>query len=207
MSIEEIKQFANIKVIGVGGGGNNAVNRMIGADLKGVEFWVVNTDIQALNVSLADHKLQIGSKITKGLGGGAKPDVGEEAAKESTEEIEMALEGADMVFITAGMGGGTGTGASPVIAKIAKEQGALTIGVVTKPFRIEGPIRTRQAIEGAQKLREQVDALIVIPNDKLLQVIEKNTSMISAFKIDMFWNAAKFHAVPGCDVSFVPFLA
>jgi cell division protein FtsZ len=178
-----LRQFANIKVIGVGGGGSNAVNRMIGSNLKGVEFWVVNTDIQALNVSLADHKLQIGTKLTKGLGGGAIPSVGESAAKESKEDLEMAIEGADMVFVTAGMGGGTGTGASSVIAKIAKEQGALTIGVVTKPFRFEGPIRARQAEEGIAKLREEVDALIVIPNDKLLQVVERMTSMVEAFKI------------------------
>lgn len=178
-----LKQFANIKVIGVGGGGSNAINRMIGSNLKGVEFWVVNTDVQALNVSLADHKLQIGTKITKGLGGGAIPAVGEQAAKESKEDLEMALEGADMVFITAGMGGGTGTGASSVIAKIAKEQGALTIGVVTKPFRFEGPVRSRQGEEGIKRLREEVDALIVIPNDKLLQVVERMTSMVEAFKI------------------------
>ncbi len=183
MTGESLKQFANIKVFGIGGGGNNAINRMIASGVKGVEFWAINTDIQALNVSMADHKLQIGGKLTKGLGGGALPAVGEQAAKESKEDIEMALEGADMVFITAGMGGGTGTGASPVVAKIAKESGALTIGVVTKPFRFEGPVRSRQAIEGVQRLREQVDALIVIPNDKLMQVTERMTSMIDAFRI------------------------
>ena len=178
-----IKQYANIKVLGVGGAGNNAVNRMIGSNLKGVEFWVINTDLQAINVSLSDHKLQIGSKITKGLGCGSQASVGEQAAKESKEDIEMALEGADMVFITSGMGGGTGTGASPTVAKIAKDHGALTIGVVTKPFRFEGPVRIRQAEEGVEKLRKEVDALIVIPNDQLLHVVEKMTSMVDAFKI------------------------
>ncbi|MEK7299152.1 MAG: cell division protein FtsZ, partial [Candidatus Margulisiibacteriota bacterium] len=169
--------------MGIGGGGSNAVNRMIGSNFKGVEFWVMNTDLQALNVSLADHKLQIGTKITKGLGGGARPTVGEQAALESKEDVEMALEGADMVFITSGMGGGTGTGASPVVASVAKEMGALTIGVVTKPFRFEGPVRARQALEGIEQLRKEVDALIVIPNDKLLQVVESMTTMTDAFKI------------------------
>ncbi len=183
MTQENLRQFANIKVMGVGGGGGNAINRMVVAGVKGVEFWAINTDIQALNVSLADQKLQIGAKLTKGLGGGAIPMVGEQAAKESKEDIEAALEGADMVFITAGMGGGTGTGAAPVVAKIAKEMGALTIGVVTKPFRFEGPVRGRQGEEGFKKLREQVDALIVIPNDKLMHVVEKMTSMVDAFKI------------------------
>lgn len=180
---DSLRQFANIKVMGVGGGGNNAINRMIASGVKGVEFCALNTDIQALNVSLADKKLQIGAKLTKGLGGGAIPAVGEQAAKESKEEIEQVLEGADMVFITAGMGGGTGTGAAPVVAKIAKELGALTVGVVTKPFRFEGPVRARQAEEGLRRLGEQVDALIVIPNDKLLQVVEKMTSMLEAFRI------------------------
>jgi cell division protein FtsZ len=180
---DSLRQFANIKVMGVGGGGNNAINRMIASGVKGVEFCALNTDIQALNVSLADKKLQIGAKLTKGLGGGAIPAVGEQAAKESKEEIEQILEGADMVFITAGMGGGTGTGAAPVVAKIAKELGALTVGVVTKPFRFEGPVRARQAEEGLRRLGEQVDALIVIPNDKLLQVVEKMTSMLEAFRI------------------------
>lgn len=183
MTTENLRQFANIKVVGVGGGGNNAVNRMIAAGVKGVEFIVINTDVQALNVSMADHKLQIGAKLTKGLGGGAIPAVGEQAARESKEDIEMALEGADMVFITAGMGGGTGTGASPVVAKIAKDLGALTIGIVTRPFRFEGPVRGRQAEDGLNRLREQVDALIVIPNDKLLNIIERMTSMLDAFKI------------------------
>lgn len=169
--------------MGVGGGGGNAVNRMIGSGVRGVEFCVINTDIQSLNVSLAENKLQIGTKLTKGLGGGAIPAVGEQAAKESKEDIEAVLQGADMVFITAGMGGGTGTGAAPVVAKIAKDLGALTIGVVTKPFRFEGPVRNRQADEGLKRLREQVDALIVIPNDKLLQVVQRMTSMLDAFRI------------------------
>jgi len=180
---EQLKQFATIKVLGVGGGGGNAINRMVNASLKGVEFWAINTDLQALNVSLADCKLQIGAKLTKGLGGGAIPSVGEQAAKESKEDLEMALQGADMVFITAGMGGGTGTGAAPICARIAKDLGALTIGVVTKPFRFEGPVRGRQAEEGIEKLREQVDALIVIPNDKLLSVIQRMTSIVEAFKV------------------------
>ena len=183
MHSDSLKQFANIKVMGVGGGGGNAVNRMIGSGVRGVEFCVINTDIQALNVSLAENKLQIGTKLTKGLGGGAIPAVGEQAAKESKEDIEAILQGADMVFITAGMGGGTGTGAAPVVAKIAKDLGALTIGVVTKPFRFEGPVRNRQADEGLKRLREQVDALIVIPNDKLLQVVQRMTSMLDAFRI------------------------
>jgi cell division protein FtsZ len=180
---DSLKQFANIKVFGVGGAGCNAVNRMVAAGVKGVEFWSVNTDLQSLNVSLADHKLQIGAKLTKGLGGGAIPAIGEQAALESEEDIEMAIEGSDMVFITAGMGGGTGTGAAPVVARIAKNLGALTVGVITKPFRFEGPIRSRQGGEGLENLRSQVDALIVIPNDNLMQLVEKNTSMVDAFKI------------------------
>jgi cell division protein FtsZ len=180
---ENLRQFANIKVIGCGGGGGNAINRMVAAGIQGVEFWAINTDIQALNVSLADHKVQIGAKLTKGLGGGAVPTVGELSAKESKEDIEAALDGADMVFITAGMGGGTGTGAAPVVAKIAKDLGALTIAVVTKPFRFEGPVRNRQAEEGIAALRQQVDAMIIIPNDKLLDVVQKMTSMVEAFKI------------------------
>ena len=183
MDKKAIHQYANIKVVGVGGAGGNAVNRMIASSLQGVEFWVVNTDLQALNISLAEHRLQIGEKLTKGLGGGAQPAVGGQAAKESKDDIEAALDGADMVFITAGMGGGTGTGAAPVIANIAKEQGALTVAVVTKPFRFEGPIRAKQAEEGLEHLRSQVDALIVIPNDKLLQVVERVTSLVDSFKI------------------------
>ena len=183
LTSENIHQYANIKVVGVGGGGGNAVNRMITSSLKGVEFWAINTDLQALNVSLADHKLQIGAKLTKGLGGGAVPSVGAEAANENREDIKAALEGADMVFLTAGMGGGTGTGAAPVIANLAKEQGALTIAVVSKPFRFEGPIRSRQADEGLLRLKDEVDALIVIPNDKLLQVVEKMTTLVDAFRL------------------------
>ncbi|MCX5750905.1 MAG: cell division protein FtsZ [Candidatus Saganbacteria bacterium] len=179
----ERKSFATIKVFGVGGGGTNAVNRMIGAGVKGVEFWGLNTDLQALSVSLADHKLQLGAKITKGLGAGSNPEIGQKAAEESREDLRLALEGADMVFITGGMGGGTGTGASPIIAEVAKELGILTIGVVTKPFRFEGPVRISQAEVGVSLLKEKVDALIVIPNDKLLQVVEKRTSIIEAFKI------------------------
>jgi cell division protein FtsZ len=180
---EGTKTFATIKVMGIGGGGTNAVNRMIGSGLKGVEFWAVNTDSQALSVSLADHKLQIGGKLTKGLGAGSNPEIGQKAAEESREEIKQALADADMVFLTAGMGGGTGTGASPVIAEVARELGALTVGVVTKPFRFEGPVRISQAESGVVLLREKVDALIVIPNDKLLQVVEKRTSIIDAFRI------------------------
>ena len=183
MSTDTLKQFANIKVVGCGGGGGNAVNRMVGAAVKGVEFIAVNTDLQALNVSLADEKIQIGAKLTKGLGGGAIPSVGEQAAKESKEDLEASLEGADMVFITAGMGGGTGTGAAPVIARAAKDLGALTVAVVTKPFRFEGPVRVRQAEEGIDALRQHVDAMIIIPNDKLLEVVEKMTSLVDAFKI------------------------
>ena len=178
-----LRKFASIKVIGVGGGGGNAINRMITSGVQGVEFIAANTDMQALSVSLADTKVQIGSKLTKGLGGGAIPSIGEQSAQESKEDLESALEGSDMVFITAGMGGGTGTGASPIIARIAKDMGALTIAVVTKPFNFEGPIRTKQSHEGIELLKDHVDALIVIPNDKLLEVIEKMTSMLDAFKI------------------------
>jgi len=180
---DEIKRFANIKVFGVGGAGTNAVNRMIGAGLKGVEFWVANTDLQALNVSLAENKVQLGAKLTKGLGAGANPEIGLRAAEESREDIAKAIEGADMIFLTAGFGGGTGTGATSVIAEIAKDLGVLTIGVVTRPFKFEGPVRTSQADNGMALLKEKVDALIVIPNDKLLQVIDKRTSIIDAFKV------------------------
>lgn len=182
-SQENLKQFANIKVIGVGGGGGNAVNRMVAAGVQGVEFWAVNTDIQALNVSLADQKVQIGAKLTKGLGGGAVPSIGEQSAKESKEDLDSMIEQADMVFITAGMGGGTGTGASPIVARMAKDMGALTVAVVTRPFKFEGPVRRRQAEEGIESLRQHVDAMIIIPNDQLLSVVEKMTSMVDAFKI------------------------
>jgi cell division protein FtsZ len=180
---DEIKRFANIKVIGVGGAGTNAVNRMIGAGLKGVDFWVSNTDVQALSVSLSDSKLSLGTKLTKGLGAGSNPEIGMKAAEESRDDIAKIVEGADMVFLTAGFGGGTGTGATPVIAEVAKDMGVLTIAVVTKPFKFEGPIRISQADNGIALLKEKVDALIVIPNDKLLQVIDKRTSIIDAFKV------------------------
>jgi cell division protein FtsZ len=175
--------FANIRVIGVGGGGNNAVNRMIAAGLRGVEFIAVNTDAQALKGAMAGAKLQIGSKLTKGLGAGADPEVGLRAAEESREEIANALRGADMVFVTAGMGGGTGTGAAPVVAEIAKELGALTVGVVTKPFTFEGRKRQIQAEKGIAGLKGKVDTLITIPNDRLLQVVDKRTSIVEAFRI------------------------
>ncbi len=179
----DLDQYANIKVIGVGGGGNNAVNRMINAGLKGVEFVSVNTDSQALQMALANNKIQIGSKLTKGLGAGANPDIGQKAAEESREDIEQILRGADMVFVTAGMGGGTGTGAAPVVAEVAKQLGALTVGVVTKPFTFEGKRRAQQAETGIVTLKDKVDTLITIPNDRLLQVVEKNTSIMEAFRI------------------------
>ncbi len=171
-----------IKVIGAGGGGSNAVNRMIEAGLQHVEFIVANTDKQALNRSVAENRIVIGSKLTNGLGAGGKPEIGEKAAIEDTEAIANILKGADMVFVTAGMGGGTGTGAAPVIAKIAKEQGALTVGVVTKPFDFEGKVKMRLAEEGIRKLHEQVDTLIVIPNQYLLKVVDKKTTITEAFK-------------------------
>ncbi len=175
--------LAVIKVVGVGGGGTNAVSRMVDAGLRGVEFISANTDAQALQMTEADIKLNIGHELTKGLGAGANPDVGYGAAAESRDEIKEALKGADMVFVTAGEGGGTGTGAAPVIADIAKNEiGALTVGVVTKPFEFEGTQRTRQAEEGIQRLREVVDTLIVIPNEKLLSVIERRTSILDAFR-------------------------
>ncbi|RJQ29650.1 MAG: cell division protein FtsZ [Peptococcaceae bacterium] len=179
----DLERFASIKVIGVGGGGNNAVNRMISAGLKGVEFIAVNTDAQALYLAQANQKIQIGAKLTKGLGSGGNPEVGIKAAEENREEIMQSLKGSDMVFVTAGMGGGTGTGASPVVAEVAKELGALTVGVVTKPFTFEGRKRLTQAETGIEALKEKVDTLITIPNDRLLQVIEKHTSIIEAFRI------------------------
>ncbi len=179
----EMQQFANIKVIGVGGGGNNAINRMIEAGLKGVEFIAVNTDAQALYLSKADKKIQTGEKLTKGLGAGADPEIGKKAAEENEDDIKKALAGADKVFVTAGMGGGTGTGGAPIIAKIAKELGALTVGVVTKPFTFEGRKRTAQAEKGTEALRQEVDSLITIPNDRLLQVVDKHTAFNDAFKI------------------------
>jgi cell division protein FtsZ len=179
----DLDQFAAIKVIGVGGGGNNAVNRMIAAGLKGVEFIALNTDAQALLLSQAPYRIQIGEKLTKGLGAGANPEVGEKAAQESREEIVNALKGADMIFITAGMGGGTGTGAAPIVAECAKEAGALTVGVVTRPFGFEGRRRQSQAERGIAKLKEAVDTLITIPNDRLMQVVDKRTSIVEAFRI------------------------
>ncbi len=174
---------ADIKVIGVGGGGGNAVNRMIKAGLAGVEFWAMNTDVQVLEMSLAEHKVRIGSKLTNGLGAGGNPEKGEKSAEETRDDIVNAIGKADMVFVTAGMGGGTGTGAAPVVARIAKELGALTIGVVTKPFSFEGKKRMNQAIQGIEKLKETVDALIVIPNDKLLEVIDRRATMREAFQV------------------------
>ena len=174
---------ATIKVIGVGGAGNNAVNRMIEAGIRNVEFIAVNTDRQTLNESKANSKIQIGEKLTRGLGAGANPDIGSQAAEESRAEIAEALKGADMVFVTAGMGGGTGTGAAPIVAATAKEMGILTIGVVTKPFTFEGKKRLAQAERGIASLKGKVDTLVVIPNDKLLQVIDRKTSMIEAFRM------------------------
>jgi len=179
----EMQQFANIKVIGVGGGGNNAINRMIEAGLKGVEFISVNTDSQALFLSKAEKKIQVGEKLTKGLGAGADPEIGMKAAQESEDDILRSLQGADMVFVTAGMGGGTGTGGAPVIARLAKQVGALTVGVVTKPFSFEGRKRNQQAENGIQDLKNEVDSLITIPNDRLLQVVDKNTAFNDAFRI------------------------
>ena len=174
---------ATIKVIGVGGGGTNAVNRMVDSGIRGVEFVAVNTDKQALLQSKASSKIQIGEKITRGLGAGANPDIGAQAAEESKAEITEALRGADMVFVTAGMGGGTGTGAAPIVAACAKEMGILTIGVVTKPFTFEGKRRSSQAERGIESLKSRVDTLVVIPNDKLLQVIDRKTSIVEAFKM------------------------
>ncbi|MCU0308700.1 MAG: cell division protein FtsZ [Thermoleophilia bacterium] len=181
--MESSNYLAVIKVVGVGGGGTNAVNRMIDAGVRGVEFIAVNTDAQALAMCDADTKIHIGGTITKGLGAGADPRVGREAAEESREELKEAVRGADMVFVTAGEGGGTGTGAAPVIAQIAREQGALTVGVVTKPFSFEGRQRMRRAEEGISGLRGHVDSVIVIPNERLLEVVERRTSIIDAFRM------------------------
>lgn len=178
----DMDQLAKIKVIGVGGGGSNAVNRMIENGVKGVEFITVNTDAQALHLARSEQRLQIGDKLTRGLGAGANPEVGKKAAEESREVIVNALKGADMVFVTAGMGGGTGTGAAPVIAEIAKECGALTVGVVTRPFTFEGRKRHMQAEQGIAALKEKVDTLIVIPNDRLLEIVDKKTPMLEAFR-------------------------
>ena len=179
---EEVETLADIKVIGVGGGGGNAVKRMIEASLRGVDFYVVNTDRQALASCQNAEKIQIGSNKTNGLGAGSDPVLGREAAEEDKDKLEQMVEGADMVFITAGMGGGTGTGASPVIAKLAKDKGALTIGVVTKPFQFEGRRRMRQAEEGLEDLKEYADSVIVIPNQRLIDEVEKNTPIREAFR-------------------------
>jgi cell division protein FtsZ len=178
----DIDQVARIKVIGVGGGGNNAVNRMIEGGVQGVEFIAVNTDAQALNLSKAEIKMQIGASLTRGLGAGANPEVGRNAVEESKKQLHEVLKGADMVFVTAGMGGGTGTGAAPAIAKIARELGALTIGVVTRPFGFEGRKRAANAQIGIDSMREAVDTLIIVPNDRLLQIVDKKTPMIEAFR-------------------------
>jgi cell division protein FtsZ len=175
--------LARIKVVGVGGGGTNAVNRMVDAGLHGVDFVAINTDAQALAMSKADAQVRIGAKLTRGLGSGGDPEVGRKAAEESQEELRHALDGSDMVFVTAGMGGGTGTGAGPIVAGIAREAGALTIGVVTRPFAFEGAQRARVAEEGLAKLREQVHTLIVVPNDRLLQIVDKKASIQEAFRI------------------------
>ncbi|MED4225481.1 cell division protein FtsZ [Neobacillus cucumis] len=178
----QMDQLATIKVIGVGGGGNNAVNRMIEDGVEGVEFIAVNTDAQAIHQSKAETKMQIGSSLTRGLGAGANPEIGKLAIEESQNKIDEVLKGADMVFVTAGMGGGTGTGAAPAIARMAKKQGALTIGVVTRPFKFEGKKRARNAEIGINAMREAVDTLIIIPNDRLLEIVEQSTPMIEAFR-------------------------
>ncbi|MFA5692572.1 MAG: cell division protein FtsZ [Acholeplasmataceae bacterium] len=179
---DEFNQKPIIKVVGVGGGGNSAVDRMIKNDVKDVVFVAMNTDAQVLKLSRADIRLQIGKRLTRGLGAGAKPEIGKQAALESEEEIKEALKDSNMVFITAGMGGGTGTGAAPVIAKIAKEMGILTIGVVTKPFSFEGPLRMQYAIEGLENLKPNVDTLIVIPNEKLFEIADRSTTLLQSFR-------------------------
>ena len=178
----DAESAAKIIVVGVGGAGNNAVNRMIDENITGVEFIGINTDKQALQLCRATRLLQIGEKLTKGLGAGAKPEIGEKAAEESSEEVAQALKGADMVFVTCGMGGGTGTGAAPVVAKLAKDMGILTVGVVTKPFRFEAKTRMTNALAGIEKIKDNVDTLIVIPNDKLLEIVDRRTTMPEALK-------------------------
>ncbi|HAH87777.1 MAG TPA: cell division protein FtsZ [Armatimonadetes bacterium] len=174
---------ASIKVVGIGGGGSNAVNRMIECGVSGVEFIAMNTDLQVLQTASAEEKVQLGEDLTRGLGAGGDPEVGKSSAEESKQEIKRVLEGADMVFITAGMGGGTGTGAAPVVAEVAKEMGALTVGVVTRPFSFEGPRRARSAEEGIDIFRDKVDTIIVIPNDRLLSVTEKKSTLLEAFRM------------------------
>lgn len=178
----EFDQMPKIKVIGVGGGGSNAVDRMIENEVQGVEFIVCNTDAQVLRLSKAETRIQLGKELTRGLGAGANPEIGKKAAEESYEELKQMIDGADMVFITAGLGGGTGTGAAPIIAKIAKDSGALTVGIVTKPFTFEGKKRYTHANVGLEELRVNVDTMIVIPNDRLLQIVERNTPMLEAFR-------------------------
>ncbi|MBI3671590.1 cell division protein FtsZ [Candidatus Azambacteria bacterium] len=189
----EIETFARIKVVGVGGGGGNAVSRMVESKIKGVDFITINTDAQDLHHSGAKTKIHIGKNATRGLGAGMNPDLGRQAAEESRDEIQEALKGADLVFVTCGMGGGTGTGASPVVAEIAKNMGALTVGVVTKPFSFEGVQRSRLAAEGLENLKEKVDALVVIPNDRIFNIIEKKTSIMGSFALvdDVLQNAVQ----------------
>jgi cell division protein FtsZ len=182
-SERDVRRYAAIKVVGVGGGGSNAVNRMISAGLHGVEFIAINTDAQALALSNADKKIHIGGKLTRGLGAGGDPEIGRQAAEETREEVTEVLEGADMVFVTAGMGGGTGTGGAPVVAQVARELGALTIGVVTRPFSFEGRRRAVAADEGIRTLRQRVNTVITIPNDRLLQVVDKSATMVEAFRV------------------------
>lgn len=179
----DAKGFTEIKVVGVGGGGNNTVNRMIEADVRGIDFIAVNSDAQALNHSLASRRLQIGRRLTKGLGSGGRPETGERAAVESTTEIEREVQGAHMIFVTAGMGGGTGTGAAPIVADLARRQGALTVGIVTRPFPFEGARRAQAAEEGIKRMREAVDALIVVPNERLLTLAGRGTTMVQAFRM------------------------
>src|ERR1700736_3105718 len=179
----DLRGYAAIKVVGVGGGGSNAVNRMISAGLRGVEFIAINTDAQALAMSNADKKIHIGGKLTKGLGAGGDPEVGRQAAEESREELTEALEGADMIFVTAGMGGGTGTGGAHVVAQVGRELGSLTIGVVTRPFSFEGRRRAVAADEGIRNLRQRVNTVITIPNDRLLQVVDKSATVVEAFRV------------------------
>ncbi len=179
----DLRGYAAIKVVGVGGGGSNAVNRMISAGLRGVEFIAINTDAQALALSNAGTKIHIGGKLTRGLGAGGDPEIGRQAAEETREDLTEALEGSDMVFVTAGMGGGTGTGGAPIVAQVARELGALTIGVVTRPFGFEGRRRAGVAEEGIQNLRQRVNTLITIPNDRLLQIVDKSATVVEAFRI------------------------
>ena len=198
----DVDQFAKIKVVGVGGGGNNAVNRMVEEGVRGIEFIALNTDKQALYSSRAETKLQLGEKITKGLGAGANPEIGSKSAEENRNEITEALKGADMIFITAGMGGGTGTGAAPVVAEIARELGILTVGVVTKPFTFEGKKRLTQAEKGIIELKDKVDTLVTIPNDRLLQIADKKTTMAQAF---MMADEVLRHGIQGIsDLISVP---